>query len=308
MKYYILYNGENRGPLEIEELEEYGLCATSRVWAPGMLSWQNAGDIPELQSYMEKKEAQAAKARAEAKAAKEAQQKAEEEARMQASRAAQQASQAASRASSNASARATNAGKDFSQHTSPQSKPVEWFMDINNSAIGPLDINELPGRGLTPDTLVWHEGMQNWSKASLVAELAYILNSHAGSVNPGYDDDMQTVQEQQQHFDSIKMPENPKSYGIIAAVFSVAALVIAFLNGEYYDAAEKIKLLAFCGAPGLILAIGSLYLSSSTAKASSLGLTGDAVKKAGIAIGLGIGGIVAAIPGIIFALLTFEVI
>lgn len=48
MKYYIIYNGQQVGPMTREQLLSYGLNPNSQVWTEGMPQWVPAYTIPEL--------------------------------------------------------------------------------------------------------------------------------------------------------------------------------------------------------------------------------------------------------------------
>ena len=43
-KWYIVYNGQQTGPMDIK----YGLGLDSSVWCQGMADWSPAGTVPEL--------------------------------------------------------------------------------------------------------------------------------------------------------------------------------------------------------------------------------------------------------------------
>lgn len=66
-----------------------------------------------------------------------------------------------------------------------------YFMIINGSQAGPFRIDELIGRGLTPDTYVWHEGMTDWAKARTLPDLAVLFS---GKQNDRYYDNEQRRQ------------------------------------------------------------------------------------------------------------------
>ncbi len=52
MKYYIIYNGQQVGPMTCEQLLSYGLNPNSQVWAEGMPQWVPAYTVPELMEIM----------------------------------------------------------------------------------------------------------------------------------------------------------------------------------------------------------------------------------------------------------------
>lgn len=47
-QYYILYNGQQIGPIDKSQLFNYGLNPNSQVWTEGMPQWASAFTVPEL--------------------------------------------------------------------------------------------------------------------------------------------------------------------------------------------------------------------------------------------------------------------
>lgn len=47
----------------------------------------------------------------------------------------------------------------------------KYFIVENNQQTGPLSIEELRIKGISPSTLVWFEGMANWEQAATIGEL-----------------------------------------------------------------------------------------------------------------------------------------
>ena len=54
---------------------------------------------------------------------------------------------------------------------------ANYYLAINKQRLGPFPEEELLQNGMTPDTLVWCKGMENWTKAGNVPELAKYLSS-----------------------------------------------------------------------------------------------------------------------------------
>ncbi len=52
---------------------------------------------------------------------------------------------------------------------------MKYYMAKNGQQFGPMEESELQLNGLTPDTLVWHEGMAQWLPAAQLPELAHLL-------------------------------------------------------------------------------------------------------------------------------------
>ena len=51
--YYIIYNNQQFGPMEKEQLAGYGLTPDSLVWSPGMSGWEAASSVPELEDVLQ---------------------------------------------------------------------------------------------------------------------------------------------------------------------------------------------------------------------------------------------------------------
>ncbi|MDY6784780.1 MAG: SPFH domain-containing protein [Cyanobacteriota bacterium] len=54
---------------------------------------------------------------------------------------------------------------------------VQWHIAQNGQQVGPFNLEQLQQQKLSPQTLVWKEGMGNWQKAENVAELSGVLAS-----------------------------------------------------------------------------------------------------------------------------------
>lgn len=50
-----------------------------------------------------------------------------------------------------------------------------YFLGADGQQYGPVEGSTLKNYGVTGETLVWCEGMDNWAKASTVPELAYLF-------------------------------------------------------------------------------------------------------------------------------------
>lgn len=48
MKYFIVIEGEQQGPYQLEELIERGVRPGTYVWCKGMSDWQRADEVPEI--------------------------------------------------------------------------------------------------------------------------------------------------------------------------------------------------------------------------------------------------------------------
>lgn len=69
-----------------------------------------------------------------------------------------------------------------------------YYIIIDGAQHGPFSKEELRARGITPDTMVWHEGMADWAKASTVSSLSDLFSrpvpppayNYGAPNNPGY--------------------------------------------------------------------------------------------------------------------------
>lgn len=48
---------------------------------------------------------------------------------------------------------------------------MKYYIAVNNQPQGPFEISELSQKCITPDTLLWCEGMSNWLPAKNIAEV-----------------------------------------------------------------------------------------------------------------------------------------
>ncbi len=52
-KYYLLEQGQKKGPFSLEELKSFGISSSSHVWTSGMEDWQEAGNLEELSELLQ---------------------------------------------------------------------------------------------------------------------------------------------------------------------------------------------------------------------------------------------------------------
>ena len=69
---------------------------------------------------------------------------------------------------------------------------MKYFIVENNKQSGPFSIYELKDKGITSETLVWAEGMTDWTPAWKVDELrAFLFNTKDASTPPPLPDDLE---------------------------------------------------------------------------------------------------------------------
>jgi uncharacterized RDD family membrane protein YckC len=59
-----------------------------------------------------------------------------------------------------------------------------FYIAVNGQQTGPFIYEQLKGMNLKYDTMVWHEGLENWTRADQVPILMDIFNSHPSSPGP----------------------------------------------------------------------------------------------------------------------------
>lgn len=83
---------------------------------------------------------------------------------------------------------------------------AQYYIGINNQQLGPFEVDQLLANGLTPDTLVWCNGMASWEMAKNVPELSRLFIPQ----QPQY----QQPQYQQQQYGGYQQPQYQQSqYG-----------------------------------------------------------------------------------------------
>lgn len=162
MQFYIIYNDENHGPLDVEQLSEYGLTPESRVWSAGWASWKNAGDVPEIQEYLaglEERRVQEEIARAAAQSQASFQPQHQTPGSVEVPPAYEATQHTAA-----------------TQPTAPAAPITKWYLGINNVESGPYSESELLSAGMQYDSLVWTEGMSDWVQAQYIPLLKQIID------------------------------------------------------------------------------------------------------------------------------------
>ena len=126
---------------------------------------------------------------------------------------------------------------------------MEFFIiDNNGQQAGPFSLDQLVQKGITPETLVWKQGMKDWTPAWKVDDLKAVLeaveadkqnqaSSYSANTgysvhsNAGYSNNMNTASVNTMHGGSYQ-PEQPKkksSHFAIKVIFGLIVLIIAIL-------------------------------------------------------------------------------
>ena len=133
----------------------------------------------------------------------------------------------------------------------------KYFYAENGEKIGPLTYEELCSANISPDTLVWSEGMDDWKCAGDVEELDGLFSGDRSDVPPPVPPETTLVFQEEAPAanisDTAKRP--PKSWlveSILATIFcclpfGIAGIVYAskvegrFMAGDYAGAEEASK-------------------------------------------------------------------
>lgn len=89
-----------------------------------------------------------------------------------------------------------------------------YYLDAANQQQGPLDGNLLPSKGVTAQTLVWAQGMAEWTPAGQVAELQPLFQA-AQPAQPPYQQPAQHQYQQpaQPHVQQTEQSQYQQHYG-----------------------------------------------------------------------------------------------
>ena len=127
---------------------------------------------------------------------------------------------------------------------------MKYFIAVNGQQQGPFEVSELQAQGITPTTLVWTEGMQDWKPANTVAELAPLFA--AGTASPQMGQPMQPPVNPWATQPMTGVPMQPKTWlveSILVTLFCClplgivgiikAANVSSLYNAGRYQEAEQ---------------------------------------------------------------------
>lgn len=141
-----------------------------------------------------------------------------------------------------------------------------FYIDSNNEQKGPISPMQFAMHNITPDTLVWCEGMNDWTRAGSVAELHDCFTTRQAQTPPPYTYNNNNQQQAQQP-PMQPFPDSNLVWAILTTIFcclpfGVVAIVYAckvndrFIMGDIQgaiDASEKAKKWSLYGAIGSII-------------------------------------------------------
>lgn len=138
---------------------------------------------------------------------------------------------------------------------------VYYIINASGAQEGPFPVNELMNHGLTPETMVWCAGFQNWLKAKDVAELQFLfvgtppvnefqnavppIPGQQPNVNPNYNGMNQNANYGNQNVNNTGMPSGqcPQNYMVFAILTTlfcclpagVVAIVYSSRVSKYWN-------------------------------------------------------------------------
>ncbi|MCI6103696.1 MAG: DUF4339 domain-containing protein [Bacteroidales bacterium] len=59
-----------------------------------------------------------------------------------------------------------------------------YYLDADMRQVGPVSLNDLVAAGVTGDTMVWHEGLEEWAKAGNLPEVVKAMERKARPATP----------------------------------------------------------------------------------------------------------------------------
>lgn len=131
---------------------------------------------------------------------------------------------------------------------------MTYYMAINGQQVGPIEESEMLGRGITPATLVWRQGWEQWRPAGQVPELAYLFNQAPPQI-PYQQPVSQPPYGGQQPYGGATKPPMPKTWLVesilitlfcclplgIVSIIKAASVSSLYSSGDYSGAAEASK-------------------------------------------------------------------
>lgn len=129
----------------------------------------------------------------------------------------------------------------------PEVPQVKYYAMVSGNRIGPMTVNELIRNGVTPQTMVWCEGLNDWVAASSRQDFMMAYNAGQPPVNPVYNPNPQYVQQpaynQPVYGQNIAPRESMKGMAIAAtvcgALFSCIGLIFGIIAITNANKAQK---------------------------------------------------------------------
>ena len=97
-----------------------------------------------------------------------------------------------------------------------------YYLDADMRQVGPVSLDDLVAAGVKGDTMVWHEGLEEWAKAGNLPEVVKAMERKARPATP----------EKPEKPESPESPENPESPESPEKPESPEAVVIAAADDD----------------------------------------------------------------------------
>ena len=120
----------------------------------------------------------------------------------------------------------------------------EYYIGKNNERLGPFPLEKLISNGLTPDSLVWCQGMPGWKRATEVPEVAALFAPQPPA-QPQYAPQVQDYQQQYgyqqpQYGYRPPRPDNNMVWAILSTILcclplGIVAIIKASNVNSLYD-------------------------------------------------------------------------
>lgn len=122
---------------------------------------------------------------------------------------------------------------------------MKYYIVINGQQLGPMEPREATQYGLTPETLVWTEGMADWAPAGQIAEFAPFLTTQQPYAPGGYPHPNAPI--------GLAAPQCPSTHlamailvtllccmpiGIVSIIYA-SKVESAFYSGNYFQAQQN---------------------------------------------------------------------
>lgn len=180
-EYFIAENEMQKGPFSLEQLGEQGIERTTRVFCRGFAGFVNAEEVKEIREYYfsGKRPKPAVSPVPEEPVAPvgptdmDAVRDAARRERMMREQLEKQKREAAEAARKVQEIPGVVPPPSFGPAVVEEVvETKEWHLRNGGDQVGPLTLSELKGCTLTPQSIVWRNGMANWTEAPLVPEIA----------------------------------------------------------------------------------------------------------------------------------------
>lgn len=89
---------------------------------------------------------------------------------------------------------------------------MNYYLAVNGKPEGPMSVDELRSRGITPQSLVWNETMKDWTPAGQVPEIANAIFAASGVPPTPQSDIRKTVYKQESSYQQPQQPYQQPSY------------------------------------------------------------------------------------------------